>query len=776
MRSLLDGGAGSVLVTRADAEARAAVRRAADDAEEHPRARLAWVARSLPATCGRVTIVSGGTSDTPVVHEARVRAELLGAAVVVHEDAGVAGLHRLAPALEDLREADCVIVVAGQDAALASVVGGLVSAPVIGVPTSTGYGASFARRVGAALDAHLLRRGRGGGEHRRRLRRRHDRGAHRSRRGWRAMTRLLYVDCLAGVAGDMLLGALLDAGADEGAVRTALAGLGVPGLDLEVGGVSRHSIAARRVSVVSEEQHAERNWGDDTRADRRGQRASRAREGARAGGVRAAGRGRGPRPRHPAQEVHFHEVGAVDAIGDICGVAVALESLGIDEIVCSPLPLGRGFAKTAHGTLPLPAPAMLELLRGAPLLGVDLDAELVTPTGAALVAALASEFGPVPAMRLSSLGYGAGTRDLSELPNVVRVLVGEAAEGQGRAHDVSLIETNLDDLSPELVPDAVEACFAAGALDVWVTPTQMKKGRPGFVLSALARPDEEQAVAEAMLRETSTLGVRVAHRQALGAGAPLAHGRGGGAAGAREDRQPERARAEPGARARRLRAPWRRRRAAPHRRSGTRPWPPRRRNSSDDPGARGSDPRPGLRDRRLLRWRGLLARRGTRRACAWASARSPSPPSRPRWRRASSTARGRWPSTVGIAHETISTDELARDGYRRNDRFRCFLCKTELYDTLAAIARERGYAAVLSGANADDAGDWRPGLRAAAEHGVLHPLLEAGLTKHDVRALAERLGVPSASKPASPAWPRASPTARRSSRARCDGSTPPSAP
>jgi hypothetical protein len=133
-----------VLVTRADAEARAAVRRAAGDAEEHPRARLAWVARSLPATCGRVTIVSGGTSDTPVVHEARVRAELLGAAVAVHEDAGVAGLHRLAPALEDLREADCVIVVAGQDAALASVVGGLVSAPVIGVPTSTGYGASFA--------------------------------------------------------------------------------------------------------------------------------------------------------------------------------------------------------------------------------------------------------------------------------------------------------------------------------------------------------------------------------------------------------------------------------------------------------------------------------------------------------------------------------------------------------------------------------------------------------------------------------------------------------
>jgi pyridinium-3,5-biscarboxylic acid mononucleotide synthase len=143
VRSLLEGGAGSVLVTRADAEARAAVKRVSADAQEHERARLAWIARSLPAVCGRVAIVSGGTSDTAVVHEARVRAELLGTSVAVHEDAGVAGIHRLAPALDDLRRADSVVVVAGQDAALASVVGGLVSAPVIGVPTSTGYGASF---------------------------------------------------------------------------------------------------------------------------------------------------------------------------------------------------------------------------------------------------------------------------------------------------------------------------------------------------------------------------------------------------------------------------------------------------------------------------------------------------------------------------------------------------------------------------------------------------------------------------------------------------------
>jgi uncharacterized protein (TIGR00299 family) protein len=215
------------------------------------------------------------------------------------------------------------------------------------------------------------------------------------------------------------------------------------------------------------------------------------------------------------EEVHFHEVGALDAIGDVCGIALALESLAVDELACSPLPVPRGLVGSAHGRLPLPAPATLELLRGAPLHGVDLDVELVTPTGAAVVAALASEFGPLPAMRLEAVGYGAGTRELADRPNVVRVLIGERDRGHGERAggaergEALLIETNLDDLSPELVPDAAERCFAAGALDVWVSPAQMKKGRPGFVLAALARPADERAVAEAILRETTALGVRV---------------------------------------------------------------------------------------------------------------------------------------------------------------------------------------------------------------------------------------------------------------------------
>jgi uncharacterized protein (TIGR00299 family) protein len=311
------------------------------------------------------------------------------------------------------------------------------------------------------------------------------------------MSRLLYVDAVGGVAGDMLLGALLHAGGDEEAVRAALGGLGLPGLDLVLGETSRHSIAARTVRVVSDEGHVHRNWPDVRELiDAATDLPARARERAQAvfGALaRAEGRVHGIDPH----EVHFHEVGAADAIADVCGIAVALESLGIDDIVCSALPVARGLIETAHGTLPLPAPAVLELLRGAPLRGVDLDVELVTG------------FGPVPAMRLEGIGYGAGSRDLTELPNLVRVFVGESVERHGRAHDVSLVETNLDDLPPEFVPDAVEACFTAGALDVWVTPTQMKKGRPGIVLSALTPPAEEQAVAEAILGETGSLGVRV---------------------------------------------------------------------------------------------------------------------------------------------------------------------------------------------------------------------------------------------------------------------------
>jgi uncharacterized protein (TIGR00299 family) protein len=299
----------------------------------------------------------------------------------------------------------------------------------------------------------------------------------------------------------MLLGALLDAGA-----QVDLSGLGVEGLELEIGSAERHGITAKTVTVKGAPGQPHRHWSSirdqiDAAglAERPRQRAQKAFELL----AHAEGRIHGIDP----ESVHFHEVGAVDAIGEVVGVALALESLGIDRVICSPLPVGRGFVDAAHGRLPLPAPATLALLEGAPLYGVEIEMELVTPTGAALVASLAESYGPIPRMTLSGSGYGAGTRDLKALPNVVRVIIGsEATTGA-----VSLIEANLDDMLPELAPDAAAACFAAGALDVWTAPVQMKRGRPGFVMSALARPDSERAVAEAMLRETSTLGVRIAH-------------------------------------------------------------------------------------------------------------------------------------------------------------------------------------------------------------------------------------------------------------------------
>jgi uncharacterized protein (TIGR00299 family) protein len=319
------------------------------------------------------------------------------------------------------------------------------------------------------------------------------------------VSRILYIDCVAGVAGDMLLGALLDAGAAD--PSPGLAGLGIDGLELGCERVARHGTTATLATVRGAPGQPQRDWASIrdqiAAAGLPARAAARAQEAFRRLAV-AEGRIHGMEP----ERVHFHEVGAVDAIGEVCGVALALESLDVDRVVCSPLPVGRGFAHAQHGRLPLPAPATLALLAGAPLYGVELEVELVTPTGAALVAALAEAFGPLPPLVLEAVGYGAGTRDLAERPNVVRVMLGTATGAA--ANPVSLVEANLDDLLPELAPDAAAACFAAGALDVWTAPAQMKQGRPGFVLSALARPDDEQAVATAILRETSTLGVRIA--------------------------------------------------------------------------------------------------------------------------------------------------------------------------------------------------------------------------------------------------------------------------
>ena len=320
------------------------------------------------------------------------------------------------------------------------------------------------------------------------------------------MTRVAYLDCIGGIAGDMLLAALVDCGAPAERLAEVPALLDLDAR-VEVTRVFRHGIGALHVEVAGAAAKHTPYVAIRERIER-SRLAPRARARALDVFARLAaveGRIHGV----PNEKVELHELGSPDTLVDVCGTMTLLEELGVESVVCSPLPFSRGLVPAAHGMLPVPAPATLALLVGAPLAGVDTDGELVTPTGAAIAAALATGWGTLPPLTLEAVGYGAGAHDPADRPNLLRVLVGESAE-TGVDEDVVLLETNLDDLNPQLVPDAVERCQAAGALEVWVTPVQMKKGRPGVVLSALARPDREASVAEAMLTETTTLGVRIA--------------------------------------------------------------------------------------------------------------------------------------------------------------------------------------------------------------------------------------------------------------------------
>lgn len=319
------------------------------------------------------------------------------------------------------------------------------------------------------------------------------------------MARLAYLDCVGGIAGDMLLAALLDAGASADLLRSVPERLRLGPVEIRSERVERHGVGALHVEVVQPPSPPPRTWRAMRELVEAGDLPPRAR--ARAlGAFRRLAEAEAKIHGSDVDHVHFHELGGVDTLVDICGAALLLEELGVARVICSPLPYTRGLVEAAHGVLPVPAPATVELLRGAIVHGVEGTRELVTPTGAALAAELAESFGPPPALVLERVGYGSGSDDFPERPNLLRVLLGTAV---APAAAVVLIETNLDDLIPELVPDAVERCFAAGALDVWTVPAQMKKGRPGLVLSALARPAAEEAVAAAILAETSALGVRI---------------------------------------------------------------------------------------------------------------------------------------------------------------------------------------------------------------------------------------------------------------------------
>jgi len=383
---------------------------------------------------------------------------------------------------------------------------------------------------------------------------------------------IAYFDCFSGISGDMVLGALVDAGADLRAIEAELRKLNLPGWTISAKKVQRRAIFATHITVeiAGGPEAGNRASGVETPGksgvvtsdlkvrppeehDHHGHSHAHAQEHGHdsAQGLHPEASGQTLKPGHrglteivrmidaaglapraaerakkifrrlgeaeahvhqvPIEKVHFHEVGAVDSIVDIVGAAIGFELLGIDEFACSSFDVGGGQVKTAHGILPVPAPATAELLRGAPTHSSGIQRELVTPTGAAIATTLATRYAEIPPMTLRAIGYGAGTADLAEKPNVLRLLVGERAEteaGEYWGAPVTVIETNLDDMSPQIYGYFVERALAVGALDVFSTPAQMKKNRPGLLVTLLSETENVARLIDLVFRETTTIGVR----------------------------------------------------------------------------------------------------------------------------------------------------------------------------------------------------------------------------------------------------------------------------
>lgn len=378
--------------------------------------------------------------------------------------------------------------------------------------------------------------------------------------------RVAYLDCIGGISGDMTLAALLDAGVDREELEAGLRTLGLPGWELRVGRTRKSGIAGTTVDVVvggqsagaaptmrvppddapltgigltstsqhshahtathshshthshsTEHSHDHSHDHDDAHAGTRtfGEVAALIRQSGLPERVKEQAErvyrrlAEAEAAVHGAslETVHFHEVGAVDSIIDVVGSVYGLHLLGVERVVCSPLPNGNGFIRCAHGLMPVPPPATAELLKGCPLRQVDVEGELVTPTGAALASTLAEEFGALPAFTVREVGYGAGGKDFP-FPNLLRIVLGDDATVPAEATTVTLIEANIDDQSPQLYDGVFTALLEAGALDVWLTPIQMKKNRPAQTLSVLCEPEQVALMTDLIFAETTTLGVR----------------------------------------------------------------------------------------------------------------------------------------------------------------------------------------------------------------------------------------------------------------------------
>src|SRR5882724_4414645 len=330
--------------------------------------------------------------------------------------------------------------------------------------------------------------------------------------------KLAYFDCFSGVSGDMTLGALVDAGLSVDHLRRSLQALQVSSWQLSAEKVWKNGMSATYVKVQTEDQSKHRSLTAILEILRKSRLADSVRDRA-AAIFGKLGEAEASVHDVPVEKIHFHEVGAVDAIVDIAGACIGFDALGIEKFTCSPLNVGGGTAKMAHGVLPVPAPATAKLLQGKPTYSNGVQRELVTPTGAAIVATLCDHFGPQPPMSVNSIGYGAATADLEGQPNVLRIMIGESA-GQPLGHavpgfdeQISVIEANLDDMNPQIYGYFSDKALAAGALDVYTTPVQMKKNRPGTLLTVLCKPQDTNNLMSLIFAETTTFGVRTYQAQ-----------------------------------------------------------------------------------------------------------------------------------------------------------------------------------------------------------------------------------------------------------------------
>ncbi|HEV7474139.1 MAG TPA: nickel pincer cofactor biosynthesis protein LarC [Pyrinomonadaceae bacterium] len=318
--------------------------------------------------------------------------------------------------------------------------------------------------------------------------------------------KILYFDCFAGASGDMILGAMVSAGVDPRSLSKELSKLSVQGFELSFETVDRSGISATFARVRTDEQKTHRHLhnvlkiiDDSALTPEVKQRASKIFTRLAEAEARVH--------NQPVSKIHFHEVGALDAIVDVVGASICFEQLKIDRFISSPLHVGSGTVNMEHGRFPVPPPAVAELLKEAPIYSSDIKGELVTPTGAAIISTVCTEYGPMPALKLEATGYGAGSREYEKFPNALRVMLGETDDST-EDEKLLMIETNVDDLSPQILGHVMERALALGALDCFFTPIIMKKGRPATLVSILSRHSERDALSELLFTETTTLGLR----------------------------------------------------------------------------------------------------------------------------------------------------------------------------------------------------------------------------------------------------------------------------